>query len=171
MSNNTKHSLESIVENILWKSRIITFLAVVFSLISSLALFIAGSIQILNGIIDFVKGLSDKPEYLQLVIAIISAVDLYLIGIVLLIFSFGIYELFISKIDPAQNEEEVNILEIRSLDSLKNKLLKVIIMVLIVYFFKTILASDFHKPIEMLYLGASILMISTCTYFIRKIED
>ena len=33
---------------------------------------------------------------------VITAVDLYLIGVVLLIFSFGIYELFISKIDIAR---------------------------------------------------------------------
>ncbi|MCA9408110.1 MAG: YqhA family protein, partial [Candidatus Omnitrophica bacterium] len=105
------------------------------------------------------------------VIHIIGAVDLYLIGIVLLIFSFGVYELFISKIDPARQDTEINILEITTLDGLKNKLLKVIVMVLIVYFFKTILSSHFSAPLEMLYLGAAILMISSCTYFIRKMED
>ena len=41
------------------------------------------------------------PEHFHedIVAGIIGAVDLYLIAVVLLIFSFGIYELFISKID------------------------------------------------------------------------
>ena len=66
----------------------------------------------------------------------ISAVDLYLIGIVLLIFGFGIYELFISKIDIAREDLSVTILEIENLDELKNKIIKVIVMVLIVSFLK-----------------------------------
>lgn len=170
MSEQADKKAELFVETFLWKSRIITFLAVFFSLLSALALFVAGSIQIMQGIQYFITSLSIEPSYNDLVINIISAVDLYLIGIVLLIFSFGVYELFISKIDPAKYDKDVNILEITSLDGLKNKLLKVIVMVLVVYFFKTILSSHFSTPLEMLYLGAAILMVSACTFFIRKID-
>jgi len=161
---------EDIFEAVFWKTRVITFLAVIFSLFSSFVMFVAGSVQIFNVCIYFLKSISKEPAYKKLVIEVISAVDLYLIAIVLLIFSFGLYELFISKIDPAEEDEEINILDIKSLDGLKNKLLKVIIMVLIVFFFKTILSSNIETPIEMLYLGTSILMVSACTFFIRKIE-
>jgi len=59
-----------------------------------------------------------------------------LIAVVLLIFSFGIYELFISEIDDAENSEVGSkILAIHSLDELKDKLGKVVVMVLIVSFF------------------------------------
>ena len=129
-----------------------------------------GSIQTIQAISGFLASLTKTPDYDHLVIHIIGAVDLYLIGIVLLIFSFGVYELFISKIDPAIHNKEINILDIKTLDGLKNKLLKVIIMVLVVYFFKAILSSHFTTPLEMLYLGASILTISACTFFIRKID-
>jgi len=132
---------------------------------------VAGSIEIGQTVIHFFQSLSEEPSYNTLVVHIIGAVDLYLIAIVLLIFSFGLYELFISKIDPAEHDTDISILEITSLDGLKNKLLKVIIMVLVVYFFKTILTSHFKAPLDMLYLGGSILMIAACTYFIRKIED
>ena len=37
-----------------------------------------------------------------------------------MIFGFGIYELFISKIDIAREDEDVTILEIKDLDELKN---------------------------------------------------
>jgi len=47
-----------------------------------------------------------------------------------------LYELIISQIDIAQMSAASRILEIKSLDELKDKLAKVIIMVLIVGFFK-----------------------------------
>ena len=55
---------------------------------------------------------------------IIGAVDLYLIGVVMIIFSFGLYELFISDIDPAKDEhgEENQLLAVHSLDQLKDKI-------------------------------------------------
>lgn len=169
MSKLTK-KLESTFENFLWKSRVITLLAVIFSLFSSLTLFLAGSLKILDASYKVFFNESYYGNYNYLLSNIIASIDLYLIGVVLLIFSFGLYELFISKIDPAKHDNEINILNIKNLDDLKNRLLKVIIMALIVHFFKTILDTPFHTTLEMVYLAGSILMISACTFFIRKVE-
>ena len=72
----------------------------------------------------------------ELLFQIISSIDLFLIGIVLLIFGFGVYELFISEIEFAKNKFTDSTLKIKSLDQLKNKIIKVIIIVLIVKFFE-----------------------------------
>ena len=87
-------------------------------------------------------------NYTTLLSGIIGGVDLYLIGMVLLIFSFGIYELSISKIDIARSSESYHtLLEISNLDDLKNKIIKVIIMVLIVSFFQRVLSMKIdHTP-------------------------
>lgn len=170
--NKKQNILEQIFEGFLWKSRLIILLAVIFSLIGSLALFFAGSIEVYHTVGHLLHEISD-PDYNKLLIGIIGSIDLYLIGIVLLIFSFGVYELFISKIDIAHREEDGkahNILEITSLDELKNKLMKVILMVLIVSFFKGILSTPYGTPIEMLYFGVAILSVAACTFFIRKID-
>ena len=71
----------------------------------------------------------------SLLFEIIASIDLFLIGIVLLIFWFGVYELFISEIDFAKVNFLSLTLKIKSLDQLKNKIIKVIIIVLIVKFF------------------------------------
>ena len=84
---------EKCFEKFLWQSRFIVLLSVVFSLISAAAVFVVGSI------------------------------DLYLIGVVLLIFSFGIYDLFISQIDIGRSDSEVRVLEIKKLDDLKNRII------------------------------------------------
>ena len=55
---------------------------------------------------------------------VVGGIDYYLIGIALLIFGYGIYELVISDIDPRQQEASDvrrNLLNIESLDGLKQK--------------------------------------------------
>lgn len=170
MDQSLKKRVELAFEGILWKGRIITLLAVIFSFFSSLALFVAGSLKIFYSIQYTFTHITKETEYQKLLTSIISAVDLYLIAVVLLIFSFGIYELFISKIDEAKEDKEINILEIKNLDDLKNRLLKVIIMALIVHFFKSILETNFHSPTELLYLGLSILAVAGSSVFIRQME-
>jgi uncharacterized membrane protein YqhA len=71
----------------------------------------------------------------QTITHIVEIVDGFLLASVLLIFSMGLYELFISKIDVAEGTETSNsVLHTNSLDDLKNRLAKVILMILIVNF-------------------------------------
>jgi len=52
---------------------------------------------------------------------IVEVIDGFLLASVLLIFAMGLYELFISKIDAAEDSETSgNVLHISSLDDLKN---------------------------------------------------
>ena len=105
-----------------------------------------------------------------LLFKIISAIDLYLIGLVLLIFGFGIYELFVSEIDFGYAKFSEWTLKIRDLDQLKNKIIKVVIIVLIVKFFEKVLkfSENFTTPMDILYLGLSILSICIGYYLINK---
>ena len=106
----------------------------------------------------------------DLLFKIISAIDLFLIGIVLLIFGFGIYELFVSEIDFANAKFTESTLKIRDLDQLKNKIIKVVIIVLIVKFFEKVLkfSENFTTPMDILYFGLSILSICIGYYLINK---
>ncbi len=161
--------IEHAFELLLWKSRLVVLLAVVCSIIGSFALFVIGSVEIISTVMG--QSLTDHAHNSgPLLGGVIGAIDLYLIAIVLLIFSFGIYELFVSKLDIAHLHKDIQILEINSLDELKNKILKVIIMVLIVFFFKTSLSTHFETPLEMLYFAISVLAIATGAFLIRKID-
>ena len=93
---------------------------------------------------------------------------MYLIAIVLFIFGFGLYELFISKIDVAEKSAASKILEIHSLDELKDKLAKVIIMVLIVGFFKRAMHTTYDSAIDMLMLAGAIFALALSFYFMHK---
>ncbi len=172
--------IERIWESILWNARYVVVLAVFFSVAAAVSLFIIGSYEIYHAIVHLnhltnnhkeVEGvLIPISSHSDMLLELITAIDLYLIGVVLLIFGFGIYELFISKIDIARADEGITILEIENLDELKNKIIKVIIMVLIVSFFERILqmSGTYEKPIEMLWFALSIFALSLGVYFIKK---
>ena len=167
--------LEAVFEGSLWNGRLIAVLAVIFGMIGAIVMFLVASADVWHIAVVTYKYffMHYHPEnfHEMIVGGIIGAVDLYLIAVVLLIFSFGIYELFISEIDDAENSEVGSkILAIHSLDELKDKLGKVVVMVLIVSFFKKVIHMNFSTPLEMLYLAGSILFLALALYFMHKGE-
>jgi uncharacterized membrane protein YqhA len=165
--------LENIFEKFLWSSRLLTLSAVIFGLLGALVLFVVASIDIFvvakEVLHIYVNHLHPENFHEMVVSGIIGAVDLYLIAIVMLIFSFGIYDLFISDIDIAEGKKGSKILSITSLDALKDKLAKVIVMVLVVIFFKKAMYLSYNEAIDLVYLSVSILAISLGLYFLAKI--
>lgn len=164
--------LERMFEHALWNTRFFVIFAVICGLASSLALFIIGSVDIVNVFIyivnTYTSGLHPDNFHAKIVGDIIESVDIYLIAIVLFIFGYGVYELFISYVDVAKASDHSKVLEIHSLDDLKDKITKVIIMVLIVTFFKKVLSMSYQTPYEMLTLAASIFGLSLGLYFLHK---
>lgn len=167
--------LEKVFEWGLWNSRFIVVLAVIFGLVGATTLFIIASFDIYHVVTYVINIYSNglHPEKFHDIVVgdIIGAVDLYLIGVVMLLFSFGLYELFISDIDTAKSDEnrENKILSITSLDQLKDKISKVIVMVLVVGFFKKVGLSEYHTPLDLLYLALSITAVSIGLYFLGKV--
>ena len=167
--------LERFFENTLWNSRFIIILAVVFGLIGAVVLFAVASIDIIVTakyvFTTYATGAHPEKFHQDVVGGIIGAVDLYLIGVVMLLFSFGLYELFISDIDAAKDEsgEENKILAIHSLDQLKDKISKVIVMVLVVGFFQKVGHTEYNTALDMLYFAVSITAVAVGLYFLGKV--
>jgi len=167
--------LEKTFESSLWASRFMVILAVIFGLIGAIVLFIVASYDVYETALYVYTTYSTHahPEafHENVVGGIIGAVDLYLIGVVMLLFSFGLYELFISDIDVAKCEEgnENKILTIHSLDQLKDKISKVIVMVLVVGFFQKVGHTEYNGALDMLYFAISITAVSVGLYFLGKV--
>ena len=158
-------------ENALWSTRFIVLISVVLSIISSIILFLLGGWDIIQAIIYKNPLLNNDIETNnELLFNIISSIDLFLIGIVLLIFGFGVYELFISEINFAKDKFADSTLKINSLDQLKNKIIKVIIIVLIVKFFEKVLklSHNFNTPNDLILFSLSILAICVGYFLINR---
>jgi uncharacterized membrane protein YqhA len=166
--------IEALFQSTIWKSRLVIVLAVIFGLIGAFALFIVASIDIAGVAWYVVKtyatGAHPEMFHEDVVAGIIGAVDLYLIAVVMLLFSFGLYELFIAEIDECTAKmKSSQILEIKSLDELKDKIAKVIIMVLVVNFFQRVLHTKFEGALDMLYFALSIAALAIGLYFLGKV--
>ncbi len=167
--------LEKIFENSLWASRFMVIMAVIFGLIGAVILFVVASVDIFTTanyvFTTYMTGAHPDKFHQDVVGGIIGAVDLYLIGVVMLLFSFGLYELFISEIDVAKDEEgsDNKILAIHSLDQLKDKISKVIVMVLVVGFFQKVGYTEYNGALDMLYFAISITAVSVGLYFLGKV--
>ncbi|MEA1914693.1 MAG: YqhA family protein [Campylobacterota bacterium] len=165
--------LEKIFEGAIWRTRFIVLLAVVFGLLGAVVLFVVASMDIWGVAVytfnTIITGAHPQHFHEDIVAGIIGAVDLYLIAVVMFIFAFGIYELFISDIDEAAGKNGSNILAIHSLDQLKDKIAKVIVMVLVVNFFQRVLHTEFTTALEMLYFALSIAALAVGLYFLGKV--
>lgn len=162
-------------EKILYSSRYLSILAVIGSIVSSVALFLRGGMVVFESIRHFFIAMKEgkvDPNYEKMFEELVSSVDIFLFALVLIIFGVGVYELFITKIDPVEreNDSRPSWLRISSVDDLKSSLGKVILMVLIVSFFKHTLelTKTQWEPITLLYLSIGILLIAAALYLTHK---
>ena len=105
---------------------------------------------------------------------VVGGIDYYLIGIALLIFGYGIYELVVSVIDPRHQEQSElrrNLLNIDSLDSLKQKLTKVIVVALIVTAFKSMVGFPVTSSTELLMFCAGVLMLAFSAWLLGQTRN
>jgi len=167
--------IEKIFENTLWASRFMVIMAVVFGLIGAVVLFVVASFDVYDSakfvINTYLNHAHPENFHEDVVGGIIGAVDLYLIGVVMLLFSFGLYELFISEIDAAKevDGQDNKILAIHSLDQLKDKISKVIVMVLVVGFFQKVGHTQYNGALDMLYFALSITAVAVGLFFLNKV--
>ena len=164
--------IEKIFESLLWNSRLLVLIAVLASLLTAVAMFYIAAVDaiVLVGHVFHYSAedvaAADRVELRNLIIThVVEIIDGFLLATVLLIFSLGLYELFISKIEQAQDSEaQGNVLVISNLDDLKNRLAKVILMILIVKFFEHALSMHFDTPINLLAFAGGIALIGLSLY-------
>ena len=99
------------------------------------------------------------------VTAIVEAVDGHLIPAILVIFALGLYELFVSKLDPAEMSEVLpRLLLIRNLDELKDRIAGLVLLVLVIEFFQRALKLEHENPLDLLYFATGVLLVSGALY-------
>ncbi|MBA4382250.1 MAG: hypothetical protein C0406_06760 [Sideroxydans sp.] len=163
---------EKLFEGALWNSRFVILAAVVGSLLAGIAIFYMATVDVIN-LFQHSLHYADsslteearKALHDSIVSHIVEVVDGYLLATVMLIFSLGLYELFISDIDQAHGSKAASkILVINNLDDLKSKLAKVILMIMIVTLFEEAITMHMSTPLDLVYFGAAIALIALALY-------
>ena len=151
------------VDRVLGLSRYAVRVAVVTTAVSSIALLIYGALLEVVVVVRTVLDASVSNQGgKELALGLIEATDIFLIGIVLFIFSLGLDVLFIDDRLPLPSWLEIN-----NLDDLKAQLVSVVIAALAVIFLGLVVQWD-GEP-EILGLGAAIaLVVAALVFFLHQ---
>ena len=171
--------IEQFLESFLWNSRFVVLVAVLASLVAGFALFYISTVDVfllVQHVSHYADGsLSSEARRLlhdESITHIVEVVDGYLLATIMLIFSLGLYELFISDIDPARGSKTSSkVLLISNLDDLKNRLAKVIVLIMIVSLFEHALKMTVGTTVDLLNFGGSIALIGLALFLMHMGES
>jgi uncharacterized membrane protein YqhA len=151
-----------LLKNIVLISRIMVVIAIFGLLLTSIFVIITGFAELFR-IISFLMegGLLSEEAGTFLSVTVTEMIDLYLIGLVLIIIALGLYQLFI---DP--DIELPEWLDTPSFEALKGRLLVVVVVVLAVMFLGY--AAEATDALFIAGIGVAIsLVIIACGYIIN----
>ena len=147
--------MKKILENGQW----IAIIAAGRLFMSSIILFLYGVYVLIVAILDIVQNYSTLNSAV-VVAKFIGILDIHLPAIILLIFSVGLYELFVS---PLQVPEW---LKIKNIDDLKSRLASVIVMILAITFTKEFV--EWRNPLETLHYAIATTLVGGMLIFYIK---
>jgi uncharacterized membrane protein YqhA len=172
LPKEAKNQAESIFEVILWNSRLMIVIPVIMSLVAAFGVLFITTIDALglfSQIFAYVdpnltSELRDKLR-LEVLAQVVNIIDGYLLAAIMLIFALGLYELFVGKINVAEGSSfAARLLHIDSIDDLKDRLARVVLIILIVKFFQLALGLSYTTPQDLLILALSVLLIGGALY-------
>lgn len=133
------------------------------SIIGALLLMAQGSIEIIMVVIESIS----KGAYLKdVIVGVLTAVDAILLGTVLLVIGYGLYELFIDS------ELEVpSWLQVKDLDDLKSKLIGVVVAIIAVVFVGVFVDANRAAEVASYGLGAGALVIGLAVFAFATKKD
>lgn len=163
--------IERFFEGTLWRSRLVVVVAVIASVLVGIGVFYMTTVDtviMLSHLADDAR----RAMRLSLVAEVVAIVDGYLLAAIMLILALGLYELFVNRIDESQGSEFASrLLLIRSFDDLKDRLARVVLLILIVKFFQQALRLKYEDTQDLLFLALGIVLIGAAIYLSHRRDN
>ena len=153
------------MRQILGLTRYAVVVPAIASIIGALLLMAQGSISMILVVIDAIFYQSSLKDT---IVDVLTAVDAILLGTVLLVIGYGLYELFVDT------RIQVPLwLQVRDLDDLKSKLIGVVVAIIAVVFVGVFVDSNRAADVVSYGLGAGALVtgLAIFAYATRKAES
>jgi uncharacterized membrane protein YqhA len=151
------------MRKILGLTRYAVIVPAIASIIGALLLMAQGSISIMTVIFDAVV----NEAYLKdTIVDVLTAVDAILLGTVLLVIGYGLYELFVDT-----RLEVPEWLEVRDLDDLKSKLIGVVVAIIAVVFVGVFVDTNRAADVVSYGLGAGALVAGLALFALATRKD
>ena len=151
------------MRKILGQTRYAVIVPSIASIIGALLLMAQGSISIMMVIVDAVL----NEAYLKdTIVDVLTAVDAILLGTVLLVIGYGLYELFVDT-----RLEVPTWLQVRDLDDLKSKLIGVVVAIVAVVFVGVFVDTNRAADVVSYGLGAGALVAGLALFALATRKD
>jgi uncharacterized membrane protein YqhA len=151
------------MRKILGLTRYAVIVPSIAAILGALLLMAQGSIEIVLVIIDAVL----YDAYLKdTIVDVLTAVDAILLGTVLLVIGYGLYELFVDT-----RLEVPTWLQIRNLDDLKSKLIGVVVAIIAVVFVGVFVDTNRASDVVSYGLGAGALVAGLALFALATRKD
>ena len=151
------------MKRIVGLTRYAVFVPAIASMIGALLLMMQGSIEMVVAVIDTVlNGYGLK----QTIVAVLTAVDAILLGTVLLVIGYGLYELFIDA-----DLDVPTWLRVDDLDDLKSKLIGVVVAIIAVVFVGVFVDSNRADDVLSYGVGAGALVVGLAIFAYATRQD
>ena len=144
------------MKKILGLTRYAVIVPAIASIIGALLLMGQGSIEMISVVID---AISPGVALKETIVAVLTAVDAILLGTVLLVIGYGLYELFI--------DADIDVpmwLRVNNLDDLKSKLIGVVVAIVAVVFVGVFVDSNRSQEVISYGVGAGALVVGLAVF-------
>ena len=151
-----------------------SIIAVAFSFLGAGFMFYIGAVKTLKAFAIYFSGQAGTGVHQHLssssltLISLLESLDMFLFALVLMIFAYGVFQLFIIARPLEAGESKLKWLNVQNISQLKMMLIEVIIVILFVFFLKYTLLHFSGATWEMLILPISILLLSMSLYILKK---
>jgi uncharacterized membrane protein YqhA len=161
-----------------FRTRYLSVIAVIFGALGAVLMFVIGAVTTLDGVLTYLGGHEDSAfssdAALAATVEVVSALDQFLLGLVLLVFAFGVYSLWVVADSTVWEEERARLhapdwLNVSSVTDLKVKLLEVVAVLLAVLFLKGVLKNPATSWSD-LVVPIAVVLFALTVWLIRKAE-
>ena len=150
------------MNRILAATRYIAIIHAIATILGAILLMVQGSVAMMQVIINVI---SEGTKLKLTIVEVLTAVDAILLGTVLLVIGYGLYELFIDE------DLEVPVwLQVHDLDDLKSKLIGVVVAIISVIFVGVYVDANRASDVISYGVGAGALVVGLAifSYATRK---
>jgi uncharacterized membrane protein YqhA len=144
------------MRQILGLTRFAVIVPAIASIIGALLLMAQGSIEM---VVVVYESITTHAYLKDTVVDVLTAVDAILLGTVLLVIGYGLYELFV---DPELTVPDW--LQVRDLDDLKSKLIGVVVAIIAVVFVGVFVDANRANEVLSYGIGAGALVVGVAVF-------
>ena len=159
----------AVIGRVLWQARLMMAVASVACMVlaaGALWVTFVDMAQFASELVGYagLAGAERGEARTELITKIVKVLDGFLLCAILVIAALGIYGLFVDDGADSSHGRAPRLLEVRDLDDLKERVARLVLLILMIELFGYALKIPYTSPMDLLLLAAAILLVALAIY-------